>query len=310
MKTVKTILLICAFTISSLGASELIVGKVNYEMPWTKLAKSEEVSKLMLLRILAKSSVGEKILKAAKAKAGETGKTLADVLVIGKGSITDTTLIRRFSKSNPERVEYEDKSQVFINSNLSVRDAVLDLAHELTHYTLRNTFNPYRDGFNFVSFLQSTIELKGGEVDAFMTECRVMKNLFGGQVYNDSKCSEITDLSTGKLSRKLTKQKFYQIGSLFSKFWEDSRAYGIEKSDFPAISSEQAVFISSAYSLPYPLATLVEYRSMMMRVCKNDEKRLSYMQQKVGRSPASATTKKSYKKMEKSFFDRCANINY
>ena len=136
-----------------------------------------------------------------------------------------------------------------------------------------------------------------------------MKELFSGQAYRDSKCPIVTDPATGKFSRVLTAKRFYQVGSLYSQFWEDSTPFGVEKADLPSLSSEQAVFISSAYSLPYPLATIIEYRTMMSRVCKNDEKRLSFMKYKVGRTPA-ATTKKSYKAMEKSFFNRCANIAY
>lgn len=309
MKVVLFFIIYTFLACSNLVAGELIVGSVDYEKPWTKLAKSDEISKIMLLKILSNSNYGKKIIRFAKQKSMQKGKTLMDILIMGNGSITDTTLIRRFSKSNPEMVEYQDGSKVYINSNLNVRDAVLDLAHELTHFTYRETFNPYQDGFNFISFLKSTIEKTGGEVDAFIAECHVMKDLFPGRVYEDSKCISITDRSTGRLSKRLAIQKFYQVGPLYSKFWEDSARFGVEKTDFPDLSSEQAVFISSAYSLPYPLATFVEYQSMMTRVCKNDERRLSYMKQKVGRSPASSV-KNSHKKMVKSFFDRCANVDY
>ena len=89
-----------------LQGSDLIIGSVDYSKPWIKLGKNSDKSKMMLLRILSNSSSGKKIMIEASHKAASTGKTLSDILIVGNGSITDTTLIRRFSKSNPEIVEY------------------------------------------------------------------------------------------------------------------------------------------------------------------------------------------------------------
>ena len=290
-------------------AQEMFIGELNYAQKWTKIAKSEELAKLMILGKINQSAYGKKIVQAAQRKARKSGKRLVDLIVVGHGSITDTTLIRRFSKSNPDIVEYEDRSKVYINGDLSVKDAILDMAHELTHFSYRTVFNPYKDGFTFASFLHDTIENRGGEVDAFISECSVLKDLFTPQEFRDSKCPSIIDSSTGHFSRKLTMEHFYQVGPLFQKFWDDSARFGVSKVDFPYLTSAQPIFISSAYSVPYPLATLIEYRNMMTHVCKNDERRLVYMKKKVGRSPASIV-RRSYQSMEKSFFDRCQNINY
>ncbi len=289
-------------------ASELILGSVDYGKKWINLASNEKSSKEMLISLLCQTTYGKKVVKAAQQKAAMRGKSLIDLIVVGNGSVTDTTLIRRFAKSDPEIVEYENRSEVYLNSDLSIKNAILDLAHELTHFTRREPFNPYLDSFNFISFLRATIEERGGEAEAFIAECKVMRQLFAGKVFNESKCPQIIDVATGKFSLKLTKQRFYQVGAQYGQFWEEAAKLGVTRAEVPEVSDGQAIFISSAYGLPYPLATIREYQSMMRRVCHNDERRLGYMKEKLGRSPASVTVKKSYKQMERSFFKRCGNI--
>lgn len=306
MKRLKVIITATIFLLN-LPVYGYILGDIDYNKKWIKLAKTEQESKQMLLQLLANSKSGAQIISQAKRKADRRHAELSSLIIPGRTSITDTTLIRRFSRTNPDQVEYEDRSKVYINSDHNVRDAILDLAHELTHFTYRQAFNPYRDGFSFSSFLKGTIEKKGGEAHAFITECKVLKEMFPGIIYQESKCPSIVDPSTGRFSFKKTVIRFYQVGAYYDQFWTEVRPFDVTKEQFPLISEAQATFISSAYGKPYPVATIQEYTDMMRKVCQNDERRLGHMKQKTTRSPASIS---SYKKMEKSFFQRCGSIQY
>ena len=104
-------------------------------------------------------------------------KSLRSIILFQAHSHLDTTLVRHFSADNPFEVDYEFKSKVIIDHDLSIKDAVLDLAHELVYYLSKKPFNPYeqlgkKDARDFV---RDMIEGKGGEVEAFLMECAVMR---------------------------------------------------------------------------------------------------------------------------------------
>jgi hypothetical protein len=250
---------------------------------WAKWTESEEMNVSRLVELLERSETGNKLIKLAARKARTQGLTLLDVIKAGESSLTDTTLIRKFHPETPENVVFESRSMVYINRHLPWKDGILDLAHELTHFVYRENFNPYTLNFSLEDFVHSTIEGKGGEVDAFVTECRVMKELFTRDVQGDSNCSQI-QTEDGKLSELRAAEFFYHVGSFYPQVSKILRDRGIA-SNFPALKDDKIKFVSSAYGLPYPLAAIQEYQSVLAKVCENDRRRLTYMQQ--GRAPAS-----------------------
>ncbi len=259
----------------------------RFNVPWVKQARTEEQAVMTLFNMLAGSTTGKEIMRKASDKAALQGKTLQDVVSAGSGSVTDTTLVRKFSEHDPTKVSYETRSHVYIDRSLVVVDAILDLAHELTHYVYRAPFNPYRPAFSARDFIVATVEGKGGEVDAYLVECKVYKELFGSkQDQFRSRCSTITD-DNGQLSRELAMQQFYKVGHHYKLFQDELKAHAVEMQELPMVGKDEAMFISSAYGLPYPLAALREYQGIMGKVCDNDFKRLALMKQQVGRSPAS-----------------------
>lgn len=268
---------------------------------WTKFGRGHSGDLQNLLQILSRSQTGRLLIKKAKRKARSYGKTLTDVILPGEGSITDTTLVRRFSISDPSQVAYEMKSKVFINKNLNQSDAVLDLAHELTHFIYRQNFNPYQVNFTLPEFIRDTIEGVGGEVQAFMMECRVLNELFPKRLRARYSCKQIIDPKTGKLSYEVAVRRFYQVGAFFGHFHKKLKKHSLGQ-EFPEVSKKQATFISSAYGVPYPVAAYEEYVTVMNKVCENDKRRLTYLMKKnKSRSPASAV-----KKVEKSYLQRCS----
>jgi hypothetical protein len=268
---------------------------------WMDYTSSTELNFKKLFELLERSPSGEKLLQEARAKAASMGMTLTDVIKVGESSLTDTTLVRKFSPHNPENVVFESRSVVFINRHLAWDDALLDLAHELTHFVYRTSFNPYAENFNAQDFIKSTIEGEGGEVQAFLTECRVLRELFSRKVQSRSHCQKI-ESSTGELSYQKAVELFYHVGPYHDSFHKQLRSRGIA-SAFNELKGEKINFISSAYGVPYPIAALMEFDLVLNKVCENDKKRLAYMQQGPQRQPAA--TSQNQEKFFASYSARC-----
>ena len=237
---------------------------------WTKLDQSKKDRFKRLFYFLKESKTGKELLAKADERARSQGVKLYDVLSEGEHSLTDTTLVRSFSAEHPEKVSYELKAHVSINKHLKVVDAVLDLAHELTHYAYRGPFNPYDTTFSMAQFVRSTIEGTGGEVMAYLKECQVLSELFPEKIQTQSHCRRVTD-GEGLLSRSKTISEFYRIGQYHAKI-------GVSLlPELPQLSPAEPFFISSAYGVPYPVAAMKEYQQVMTKVCENDYRRLQMM---------------------------------
>jgi hypothetical protein len=277
--------------------------------PWMKINKDETKSIERLISLLKKSKTGRKIIKKATKKALGEGKLLVHLFRAGEGSLLDTTLVRRFSRSNPDKIMYENKSTIFINRNHTILNAVLDMAHELTHFTFRKPFNPYVGNFTPDQFVKSTVEGLGGEVDAYLIECRVLYELFPTSARSVSNCEKVRDSKTGKFSKKVGVRQFYKVGRHVRTYMEELSFFKLSTNKFPHLSSRTATFISSAWGLPYPLAALKEYKTIMGKVCHNDQKRLVIMKRNVGRAPASTlrgeSSQKRYDSFSKNYHNRC-----
>lgn len=270
---------------------------------WTDFSKHERMNVRHLIQQLAKSKTGKELLLKAKKKAARNGETLIDIIKIGNGSLTDTTLTRRFSKDSPEHVHYESHSVVFVNKNLNEFDALLDLAHELTHYNYRTDFNPYEVNFSLEEFIKNTIEATGGEVHAFVKECHVLKELFPSKYSTKKNCLDL--LENGKISYKKGIELFYKVGPLYEDFNRLLKMSGLSPQEFPELSQEKISFVSSAYGVPYPIAAFKEYRTVLKKVCENDERRVAYFKNS-GRSPASI----DLTQFVKTYQAKCQNITY
>lgn len=278
---------------------------LNFNEPWYKKNRSEEENFKRLVEGLKKIPSGKKVIEKASEKAAQKGFTLYDVVAIGDGSLTDTTLIRRFAASDPLLVMYETKSKVYLNRHLRTLDALLDFAHELTHYTYREAFNPYDHHFALKDFIKGTVEGKGGEVEAFMVECKVLFELLPQSGAERSSCQKVFDKKLGAISKELGIQEFYKVGSHYSNFKKEIEKFSLNDKDLPEASEGEAWFISSAWGLPYPVAAVKEYANIMDRVCKNDQNRLALMQNKITRGPASIEGPSAYKAMFEDFKIRC-----
>jgi hypothetical protein len=309
MKKILTILLLTVVVPQVTKAEHKVFSideELNLNEPWYKKERTDEENFKRLVTGLSKLPTGKKVIEKATEKAAQKGFTLYDVIAIGDGSLTDTTLIRRFSASNPTQVMYETKSKVYLNRHLKTLDAVLDFAHELTHYTYREAFNPYDHHFALKDFIKGTVEGRGGEVDAYLVECKVLFELFPGSGNTRSNCFKVFDKKAGTVSKELGVHEFYKVGMHYGEFKKDIEKFSLTEKDMPETTNGEANFISSAWGLPYPVAAVKEYANIMERVCKNDQNRLSLIQNKITRAPASDTeSREAYKTMFEDFKIRC-----
>lgn len=268
-------------------------------LKWVDIAKEDRVKIKMLLTYLLKSTTGKDVVAAAAKKASSNGYRLSEIITPNEISYTDTSLVRKFSKDGPEKVFFEENSKIYLNRNYTVREALMDLAHELTHYSYRKRFNPYLESFTALSFLKSCIEGPGGEVDAYIVECNVLKELFPRDIERYPNCQKLGESAVfnGVSKREVDRQQvidlFYRVGDdvdlLISKYKEEilgkGKRYDLLReqtvSELKAKLIDQNVkFISSVYSVSYPEAILSEYKNITKNVCENELKRMQLFDEK------------------------------
>lgn len=286
--------------------------EIRYNDPWFKKDKTDEENFNFLLKSIAKSASGKAIIEKAEAKAMTMGHKLTELLAIGDGSLTDTTLVRRFQASDPTNVNYETRSKVYINRHLKTLDAMLDLSHELTHFSFRDAFNPYDHRFTLKDFIRSTVEGKGGEVDAYLVECKVLQELLPGEVGTRSSCTKVYDKKTGSISKDKGIEEFYKVGAHYRGLIKEFDKFSLDQNEIPKLSGDEAIFISSAWGLPYPVAAVREYQNIMDKVCRNDSNRLSMIQATISRTPASENQNGQqlrFKSMYEDYKIRCQQFN-
>ena len=289
-------LLICIIFLSS---SPLWARKT-----WKSKGSSEKEAIEIVLKAISKSSTGQKLIEAAKGRAKELGGELIDFISGSSKSYTDTTLVRRFKPHHPDQIEYRTKSVVYLDNDLGQVEAILDLSHELTHFTYRTPFNPYNEKFKPGRFIASTIEGRGGEVDAYLTECRILEELFSVKVKGRFQCGQIKDPKSGQLSRRQAIKRFYQMGHHIKEFRKKIAKHGIDESKIEEISADQAMFYSSAYGVPYPVAALEEFEWVKEKVCNNDERRIELISHSFDTSDDNI--KRTLSDLKSSYLKRCS----
>lgn len=269
---------------------------------WQSLGETKNDAVAQLINIINTSQVGKVVVERAQKKAMLSNFKIEEIVSIGEASITDTTLIRKFSPTDPFSIHYSSESKIYLDKSLDVKNAVLDLVHELTHYAYKEDFNPYKENFSLRNFVTETIEAKGGEADAFLVECKVSRAIFGNNA-NSSQCRAIVS-NEGEFSKDLAIAEFYKIGNFMDRFEDKISKNGLSIDKFPQISKENGVLVSSAWSRPYPMAAVEEYELIMSRVCENDLKRMAVLGESLGRSPASERV--NYAKAKINIASRCS----
>jgi len=270
-----------------------------YKKKWTSTGRTQEESLKLLFTLLKKTETGAKIVSRAEKLATERQTDLLKLVEASSTSRCDSTLVRRFAKSEPDRVSFDLHTKIYLSSDLSLYDAILDLSHELTHYVFRKTFNPYSDEFSLENYIKATVDGRGGEVDAYIVECRVSDELFQDTELRKRSYCHLVKGEDGKYSHQMAAQQFYRIGEGYSNFIKE-----VNVDEFPFASNRSPLLLSSVSDMAYPVSAISEFKSISERVCHNEWRRLSYIKEKNGgRMPASVTSLSSFDKRCKSFIE-------
>lgn len=286
----------------------------NYDdsASWPAIAAKTPEAVEGLLAILRRSTIGAKLITKAEGKALSSDKVLSSLIEAGPESLTDTTFTRRTIFDGEFKTVYEETSRIVLNKQLSIEDAVLNLAHELTHFVFRHKVNPYEE-VSLKDYISHVIEGKGGEVDAILIECRVAKELYPKRFEGDQGCQKIYGESAGSGNisessqemRERTIQLFYRMGYFWSDFNDNIRLFHFKMSDdFPLITKDQPLFFSAVYGTPYPLAAVAEYKEILKKICRNEETRMIKLKEKAGWSE----TDERYLNLQKLYIKKCQTI--
>ncbi|MCY4643897.1 MAG: hypothetical protein OXB88_04710 [Bacteriovoracales bacterium] len=284
--------------------------RANGQKRWVDRARDPAQALRLLLTYLEQAPTGRRLLAKAHKKARRLGKTLTDFVEGGKRSLTDITLVRHFHPKDWNRFEPRVRFQVRIDRELTMLEAALDLAHELTHFIEREVFNPYSLKFSARQFMAHTIEGKGGEVEAYIAECMVLDELAGSKEAIQAKCPKIR-LPNGRYSPSKAAQLFYRVGQSYDTVKAALGFLGVSEKSVPLISPRHPAFISSAHEAPYPLAALSEYVSIMEKACRNDRRRLGLMEKKMreGPNPGEENLAEDLRRFKRSYFLRCSKAD-
>ena len=104
MKRLGMLVLMSLFSSQLLAGYLFVEGKFDPAKKWVEFSQDEKLNLKNLLQKLAQSKSGKKLIKMAGRKAKESGSELYHIISSGRGSLTDTTLVRRFSVGKPNKI--------------------------------------------------------------------------------------------------------------------------------------------------------------------------------------------------------------
>jgi len=221
------------------------------------------------------------VLRSAEKK----NPLFAEQIKLGEASFTESTFSRSYSLiDGKEQISLHH--EVTLNRELILADAVVDLAHELVHFTEKGMLDPYLPGFELSQFIRNGIEGEGGELKALSVECKVAwsleKKYKGFPQHN--LCEKYRSAGNA-FRREEARRDYYALGSWFGRAWP-----GL-KEVIPELSSHATVFTSSYAGKPYPIALAEEFAMTRKAACVNNRRkyRLIAAQSASGRQPASSS---------------------
>ncbi|MDB9786705.1 ImmA/IrrE family metallo-endopeptidase [Bacteriovoracaceae bacterium] len=291
---------------AGLTHSKILFSNVDYSnQRWTSLFSHRTSNIQNLIDHLKRSEFGIKLLATARIKARKKNISLVTLITDAEQSYTDTTLVRRYDERNLLNVKYQTNETIYINRNHSVAQAVLDLAHELTHFCYKQQFNPYRDHLTVVDYIRHVIESKGGEVSAFINECRIGNELFLTKGKTDIHCKNYLSMAA-RVGRQYLTRIFYQLGEYNTQFHRRMLEKWSLSKPFYGNLNKDIHFVSAVHGFPYPLAALVEYEEIISRSCEFEGQRLFKLSQL---SESDFNSRKIWTVLKDKYITRCSNFS-
>ena len=231
------------------------------------------------MQTLSLTPTGNHLITLASVEALRMEVDLLDIIRPGDFSAVTNGFSFVFDRANPTQNLTRHGVAIFLDRKVDLGRATAHLAHELVHFIMQDVPNPY-DLNHTESALEtiiSTIEGRGGEVDASMVECQVLVELTQG-LFQDPYCQAMSD-AAGNIDREKVVASYYRMGEHYQDFVEQLRAEGFSEDDLPHLSSEDSqLFLNLGEAdLPYPVAALEEYQRQREQVCAKHRERLSFM---------------------------------
>lgn len=262
------LLLSLIVTIACFGSSE--AAEPAWRKPWKGLPE--------LIAVLGTVPEGESIL----ARAQDKDPNFLDRIQLGSASFTESTFARSYSLlDGKEKIEL--RHEVTLNRRLPLGEAVVDLAHELVHFTEKAMLDPYKPGFELKEFIRRGIEGPGGELTALKSECLVAWALEKKYAtYPRHQLCAPYRSADGSFRQDKALADYYALGRWMNRASESL------KDAIPNLSADPVVFTSSYARKPYPIALTEEFEATRAAACANNRKkyRLIAAQAESGRAPA------------------------
>jgi hypothetical protein len=288
----------CRYSLMRLSHTAILALILLSPGAWAGTTSSDKLSPLdgvaaivEALKTLSKVPSGQSLLERAMARwSATTLEELTHVFRWGDVSRTDAVLTRHY---NPETgtESRERVVSIYLRKNQNFTDLVLDIAHEMTHATGDQNWDPYDPSLTAGKYIRLSIEGFGGEVDAVISECEIGMELARKTALTGvsiDRCRRyLKEGGNRGIDREKVRQDFYRVGK-----WKQGlhERLGPESRDFPLISTEAPSLYSSTGRAPYPVALLREFEQITQAACENTRNRLDTSARKASRSPASDST--------------------
>lgn len=250
---------------------------------WNRVLKDFKGAIPYLFEVLSSTPMGKNLLMAAKTVSKKRGNKLESQISLSAKSYTDTTVVRKYNLKEPLKTHFSIRSVVKIQRDNTLFVGVLDLAHELVHFTYRPPVNPYLSTWSFPEFFRQSLEGAGGEVEALSMECIIRTQLIE-RYFNSNEnllgaCRQYVK-EDGVLKYELLRAHFYRVGANFKELRKKFLNLEMGQRVLNSLTDLNPVFTSSIYNLPYPLAIYYEFEQMTQKVCDNDMNRLVILKRK------------------------------
>lgn len=226
------------------------------------------------LHALGASKEGQKLVTLAE-------KTLPDwrnealLNRINWASVTKTEVeVSRTLHPTTGKETKKETRTILLRPRADSWDLVLDLAHELAHFSVLNRLDPYDPSLTLVRHIEQGIEGEGGEADAIAWECRIAHEI-APQATVARRCP--SDWTSDK---EHLIEALYRSGGDALPLRARLQAQGEE---LKRLREEPPVFHSVSGRAPYPVALSREYDVLREKVCANARARSEALK----RGPAS-----------------------
>jgi hypothetical protein len=215
-----------------------------------------------LLEVLASVPEGQRLLE----EVSEKDPIFQKKLLMGEASLTESTFSRSYSLVDGQE-KIQVRHEITLNRRLRMSEAVVDLAHELVHFSKKEMLDPYREGFELKQFVLRGIEGPGGELEALSAECGIAWAL-EKRYKNFPKhplCAPYKN-QNGAFNLEQARLDYYAVGRWLERAGELRKI-------FPDLHSGKVIFTSSYARKPYPIALAEEYDAIRKTACENNRRK-------------------------------------